>query len=50
MSFYKAGDGFATASKIPVKIYLFATVVCKTYLDKKIYEYYALNRSVQMFL
>ena len=48
MPFYKAGDGFVTAPKIPVKTSLmqlaiammifftvFATVVCKTYLDKK---------------
>ena len=48
MPFYDAGDGFATAPKIPVKTslgqlakakdaflhYIFAKVVCKTYLDK----------------
>ena len=50
MPFYEAGDGFLTASKIPVKTsirqlakanmflhYLFATAMCKTYLDKKNY-------------
>ena len=49
MPFYKAGDGFITAPKIPLKIslrqlaktircflhYRFTTGLCKRYLDKK---------------
>ena len=64
LPFYETWDGFVTAPKIPVKTslkqlakskmfflhYLNATVICKTYLDKKIYEIYALNRSVQIFV
>ena len=48
MPFYKAGDRSVTAPKIPVKknhlgsslkqryfLHLFATMACKSYLDKK---------------